>query len=132
MKKLLLGLVLVLLGVSSYGVLQMEAAPTRYRNQQVVVFRGDSLWGIARRYTRPEEDVREVIDRIAKANHLDLRQAIQPGQKLMVTGETGKTGKNRKDDGQPQLMVFMAAGRGYCTCVFTRATLPFCCTMEPY
>ena len=33
MKKLLLGLVLVLLGVSSYGVLQMEAAPTRYRNQ---------------------------------------------------------------------------------------------------
>ena len=59
MKKLLLGLVLVLLGVSSYGVLQMEAAPTRYRNQQVVVFRGDSLWGIARRYTaRPSSRVR--------------------------------------------------------------------------
>ena len=91
MKKLLLGLVLVLLGVSSYGVLQMEAAPTRYRNQQVVVFRG-----IARRYTRPEEDVREVIDRIAKANHLDLRQAIQPGQKLMVPVKQGKQKKTEK------------------------------------
>ncbi|MDD6288328.1 LysM peptidoglycan-binding domain-containing protein [Acidaminococcus fermentans] len=96
MKKLLLGLVLVLLGVSSYGVLQMEAAPTRYRNQQVVVFRGDSLWGIARRYTRPEEDVREVIDRIAKANHLDLRQAIQPGQKLTVPVKQGKQEKTEK------------------------------------
>lgn len=95
MKKLLLGLVLVLLGVSSYGVLQMEAAPTRYRNQQVV-FRGDSLWGIARRYTRPEEDVREVIDRIAKANHLDLRQAIQPGQKLTVPVKQGKQEKTEK------------------------------------
>lgn len=96
MKKLLLGLVLVLLGVSSYGVLQMEAAPTRYRNQQVVVFRGDSLWGIARRYTRPEEDVREVIDRIAKANHLDLRQAIQPGQKLTVPVKQGKPEKQKR------------------------------------
>lgn len=93
MKKLLLGLVLVLLGVSSRGVLEMEAASTSYHTEQVVVMRGDSLWGIARKYTHPEEDVREVIDRIAKANHLDLRQAIQPGQKLVVPVKQDKREK---------------------------------------
>ena len=93
MKKLLLGLVLVLLGVSSRVVLEMEAAPTSYHTEQVVVMRGDSLWGIARKYTHPEEDVREVIDRIAKANHLDLRQAIQPGQKLVVPVKQDKREK---------------------------------------
>ena len=50
MKRILLGLVLLLFGVSGYGVLQMEAAPTSYHTEQVVVMRGDSLWGIARRY----------------------------------------------------------------------------------
>lgn len=93
MKKVLLGLVLLLFGVSGYGVLQMEAAPTSYHTEQVIVTRGDSLWGIARRYTHPEEDVREVIDRIAKANHLDLRRSIQPGQKLTVPVKQNKTEK---------------------------------------
>lgn len=93
MKKVLLGLVLLLFGVSGYGVLQMEAAPTSYHIEQVIVMRGDSLWGIARLYTHPEEDVREVIDRIAKANHLDLRRSIQPGQKLTVPVKQNKTEK---------------------------------------
>ena len=93
MKKVLLGLVLLLFGVSGYGVLQMEAAPTSYHIEQVIVMRGDSLWGIARRYTHPEEDVREVIDRLTKANHLDLRRSIQPGQKLTVPVKQNKTEK---------------------------------------
>ena len=93
MKKVLLSLVLLLFGVSGYGVLQMEAAPTSYHTEQVIVMRGDSLWRIAQRYTHPEEDVREVIDRIAKANHLDLRQSIQPGQKLTVPVKQNKTEK---------------------------------------
>ncbi|WP_289049963.1 LysM peptidoglycan-binding domain-containing protein [uncultured Acidaminococcus sp.] len=84
MKKLLLVLLVALMGISSYGVLQMEAAPTSYHTEKVVVNRGDSLWGIASRYTHPGEDVREVIDRIAKANRLDLKRSIQPGQKLVV------------------------------------------------
>jgi hypothetical protein len=62
MKKLLLVLLVALMGISSYGVLQMEAAPTSYHTEKVVVNRGDSLWGIASRYTHPGEDVREVID----------------------------------------------------------------------
>ena len=37
-----------------------------------------------------------MIDRIAKANHLDLRQAIQPGQKLMVPVKQGKQKKTEK------------------------------------
>ena len=50
MKKLLLVLLVALMGISSYGVLQMEAAPTSYHTEKVVVNRGDSLWGIASRY----------------------------------------------------------------------------------
>ena len=84
MKKLLLVLLAALLGISSYGVLQMEAAPTSYHTEKVVVNRGDSLWGIAARFTHPGEDVREVIDRITRANRLDLKRAIQPGHKLVV------------------------------------------------
>lgn len=84
MRRLLLILTVVLMGVSGYQVLRMEAAPAAFVDRQVVVSSGDNLWGIAGRYATPEEDVREVIDRIVRVNRLDLTKAIQPGQKLTV------------------------------------------------
>ncbi len=84
MRRLLLILTVVLMGVSGYQVLRMEAAPAVFVDKQVVVSSGDNLWGIAGRFASPEEDVREVIDRIVRVNRLDLTKSIQPGQKLVV------------------------------------------------
>ena len=85
MKKIILIVVTVLLGFSSYDVLSMEAAvPASYHKEIVHVSKGDTLWSIASKRTAKDEDVREVLDRIVKANKLDVRKHIQPGQKLIV------------------------------------------------
>lgn len=85
MKKIILIVLTILLGASSYGVLHMEAAvPAAYHKEIVRVYKGDTLWSIASKRTRDGEDVREVLDRIVKANKLDLTRHIQPGQKLIV------------------------------------------------
>jgi nucleoid-associated protein YgaU len=85
MKKIILIVVTVLLGFSSYDVLSMEAAvPAAYHKEIVRVYKGDTLWSIASKRTAAGEDVREVVDRIVRANKLDVRKHIQPGQKLIV------------------------------------------------
>lgn len=85
MKKVILIFMAVLFGVSGLWTLQMEAAvPASYHKEIVRVYKGDTLWSIASKRTVQGEDVREVLDRIVKANKLDLKKHIQPGQKLIV------------------------------------------------
>ncbi len=85
MKKLIVIFMAVLFGVSGLWTIQMEAAvPAAYHKEIVRVYKGDTLWSIASKRTAEGEDVREVLDRIVKANKLDLQKHIQPGQKLIV------------------------------------------------
>ena len=59
------------------------AATPVYRNYSVTVAQGDTLWDIACRHAEGKEDVRVVMDRIAKANKLKSGH-IYPGQVLNV------------------------------------------------
>lgn len=45
---------------------------------------GDTLWGIAGRYTSDEEDVRQVIQKIIADNQLG-QDSIQPGMRLKIS-----------------------------------------------
>jgi nucleoid-associated protein YgaU len=51
--------------------------------EKVVVYSGDTLWGIASKYTDDNKDVRRTIYEIRKLNKLDSA-LINPGQELLV------------------------------------------------
>ena len=59
------------------------AATPVYRNYSVTVVQGDTLWDIACRHAEGKEDVRLVMERIAKANKLETGH-IYPGQVIKV------------------------------------------------
>lgn len=54
-----------------------------YRNYNLTVTSGDTLWDIAARHTEKNEDVRAVVYRIAEANNLHNKN-ILPGQVIKV------------------------------------------------
>lgn len=54
-----------------------------YKEYNVTVAEGETLWEIAGRHTEAREDVREVISRIEQANKLNSKH-IYPGQVLRV------------------------------------------------
>lgn len=81
MQKFFIVLCLASLVYSGYTV--MFAEQPSYRNCAVTVTRGDSLWGIASKYTEADEDVRDVMLRIRKANKLQTTK-IYPGQELVI------------------------------------------------
>jgi len=88
MKKFLFALLSSLIIFSCYGVLQMEASTANMHKEQVVVHNGDSLWKIAGNWTKPGEDVREVIYRIEQENNLSAKDCLQPGQMIVVPVRT--------------------------------------------
>ena len=61
----------------------MFAATPVYRDYSVTVAQGDTLWDIACRHAEGKEDVRLVMERIAKANKLETGH-IYPGQVIKV------------------------------------------------
>ena len=65
------------------GAGDLFAATPVYRNYSVTVAQGDTLWDIACRHAENKEDVRIVMERIAKANNLDAGH-IYPGQVIKV------------------------------------------------
>lgn len=58
-------------------------AATTQHYATVTVHPGDTLWAIAAAHTSNGDDVQELVDRIADANHLGSL-AIQPGQHLRI------------------------------------------------
>ena len=54
------------------GAGDLFAATPVYRDYSVSVVQGDTLWDIACRHAEGKEDVRLVMERIAKANKLDV------------------------------------------------------------
>jgi nucleoid-associated protein YgaU len=73
-----LGLMVALPTLS--GVRLYAATTERYAT--VTVHPGDTLWAIALAHSAKGDDVQEMVDRIADANH--LRGELQPGQHLRI------------------------------------------------
>ena len=65
------------------GSSDLSAATPVYRDYSVTVAQGDTLWDIACRHAEGKEDVRLVMERIAKANKLETGH-IYPGQVIKV------------------------------------------------
>jgi nucleoid-associated protein YgaU len=74
---------MILACVGYWGVGSVFAEEPVYRNTQVVVHSGDTLWDIACRHAEGKEDVRVVMDRISRANKLQGGN-IYPGQIINV------------------------------------------------
>ena len=65
------------------GAGDLFAVTPVYRDYSVTVAQGATLWDIACRHAEGKEDVRLVMERIAKANKLDVGH-IYPGQVIKV------------------------------------------------
>jgi LysM repeat protein len=57
--------------------------PERAASRIYVVKPGDTIWGILRRQADPREDLRPMVDRLIRVNHLD-GALIWPGQELVL------------------------------------------------
>ena len=55
-----------------------------YTQMQVVVKKGDTLWGLAEKYGTKGDDIRKTIYRIKKANNITNLRHIQPGELLII------------------------------------------------
>lgn len=51
---------------------------------------GDTVWDLAARLARPEDDVRDVVRAIREQNGIRDARDLQPGQTLRVTVERAK------------------------------------------
>lgn len=51
---------------------------------EVMVKKGDTIWGLARQHGNPEQDVRITIAQIQEINSLAPSEPIYPGQKLII------------------------------------------------
>lgn len=75
--------VLFLMGVA---FTEEGQARQHFKNVEVTVRHGDTLWDIASLCKAKNEDVREVLDRIYKVN--DIRgRSIRPGEKIVVPAQ---------------------------------------------
>lgn len=81
MKKILIALCCACVFYAGYNI--VFANEPVYRNYSVTVASGETLWEIAGRHTEPQEDIREVMHRISKANGLKSKY-VYPGQVLKV------------------------------------------------
>jgi LysM repeat protein len=74
-----------LLAANVIGARAGAEGPVVPRADRIYVVRsGDTLWRIARTQAGPKEDVRPLVDRLIRANHL-RSAAIVPGQELVLS-----------------------------------------------
>ena len=83
MKKFLLAFVLGAMLSGGFTYMTVSASPEIYEKQVVTVHTGDTLWDIAADWSGKEEDIREVILRIQKANKL-TGSDLSVGQRLVI------------------------------------------------
>lgn len=81
MKNFLTALICTFVICGTYNFLFVEKPI--YTNKYIRVYTGDTLWDIAARHTEEDEDIREVIFRIAEVNRLDNKN-LYPGQILQI------------------------------------------------
>jgi len=82
--KRFLGIALCL--VALFSVIRSTNADDRDRKYVAThtVRYGETLWDIASKYQRNDQDTRELIYYINKDNELNCKKFIQPGQKLII------------------------------------------------
>jgi predicted Zn-dependent protease len=84
--------VVLLLCVASLSSLAMVAVPhlrplaTTQRLLEVTVDTGDTLWGLAARYSPSTRDIRHTVNDILQINSLATAE-LQPGQVILVPGK---------------------------------------------
>ena len=77
-------LLIALVAFAGFKIGYIAASPPIvYDNHLVVVHHGDTIWSIAESMAKNDEDVRDVVHRICKANNLRSK-IIHPGQKIIV------------------------------------------------
>ena len=81
MKTILLSFCVMCLLFTGYTLQNVDYSD--YHTHTVVVNNGESLWEIASRHANGQEDVREVMYRISRANDLKSKY-VYPGQVLKV------------------------------------------------
>ncbi len=81
MKALLLVVYTCLAIFIGYDVLVAEEYT--YKNENVYVVQGDTMWDIAEKHMQPGEDIREVVARISEANDLP-KGVLYPGHFIKV------------------------------------------------
>jgi len=69
--------------LSDTGLAFAAHAEEKSITQNVVVKSGDTLWGIASKYTEPSKDIRKLVREICKINGID-QYKIYPGQVIKV------------------------------------------------
>lgn len=74
------------IGLQAFGA---AGAAQPSERLEVAVRRGDTLWGVARRLTPPEGDVRATVDRLRRENRLDSRLPLADGRVLTYSGARG-------------------------------------------
>lgn len=80
-KKIILILVLVCVLAVSFTKIVHGNSKVSYDN--IVVYKGDTLWSIALKYNPKNKDVRKTLYEIQKINNLNT-VIITPGQELIV------------------------------------------------
>ncbi len=81
MKNILKLFVVCTILFSGYNMLFADTVV--YKNYPLTVGSGDTLWDIASRHAEKDEDVREVMYRIAEANNLKSK-TLHTGQVLQI------------------------------------------------
>lgn len=80
--RLILGATILLLSV---GVYTYATAPTyELITYETTVSKGDNLWDICAEIVSNNEDIREVMDRAIRDNHLDKNGRIYEGMRLII------------------------------------------------
>jgi Tfp pilus assembly protein FimV len=85
--RLVLVLLLALLATTAFGAGRVSAGDESAHLtsvRQVTVAPGETLWSIARRLARPEDDPRQIVARVMELNGLPGDGRLRAGQRLAV------------------------------------------------
>lgn len=87
MKKILLAAAAAAMTATAAWAWEMEPEPVTV-TYVAEVEAGDTLWDLAERLARPEDDVRRIVWEIRKQNGIEDARDIQPGQMIRVNVRT--------------------------------------------
>lgn len=85
-KAMVMATAAVMIGGAAYAW-QVRPVQTDTVTYVATVEAGDTVWDLAARLARPENDIRDVVQQIKEQNGITDAASLQPGQDLVVTVE---------------------------------------------